>query len=95
MSADPHGGLRHPPAPVAQPGRALQHPRKLVLTLPLPRGNVAVAAGGVTVSAVVVGLARVVFRRRRARLGRRRRKELRRSVVGTRSFLVDVHLLGR
>ena len=97
MSADPshNGGLRHAPVPVAQPARALEPPRKLVLALPLPRGSVAVAAGSVTVSAVVVGLARAVFRRRRARLRRRGRKELRRSVVGTRSFLVDVHLLGR
>jgi hypothetical protein len=97
MSDDPShdGGLRHAPVPVAQPARAVEHPRKLVLALPLPRGTIAVTAGSVTVSAVVIGLARAVFRRRRARLGRRRRKELRRSVVGTRSFLVDVHLLGR
>jgi|SRR6185503_1640595 len=98
MSADPshNGGLRHAPVPVAQPARALEHPpRKLVLALPLPRGTLVVAAGSVTVSAVVVGLTRALFRRRRARLRRRGRKELRRSVVGTRSFLVDVHLLGR
>jgi len=29
------------------------------------------------------------------KVGRRRRKEIQRSVVATRSFLVDVHLLGR
>jgi hypothetical protein len=40
-------------------------------------------------------LARALRGRRRARVGRRRRRELRRTVVGTRSFLVDVHLLGR
>jgi hypothetical protein len=97
MSANPshNGGLRNAPVPVAQPARALEHPRKLVLALPLPRGTLAVAAGSVTVSAVVVGVARALFRRRRARMRRRGRKELRRSVVGTRSFLVDVHLLGR
>jgi hypothetical protein len=97
MSADPtqNGGLHHPPVPVAGPTRALEQPRKLMLALPLPRGPVAVAAGGLTVSAVVVSLARILRRRRRARLTRRGRKELRRSVVGTRSFLVDVHLLGR
>jgi hypothetical protein len=97
MSADPshNGGLRHAPVPVARPARALEQPRKLVLALPLPRGSLAVAAGGVTVSAVFVAVARVLRRRRRARLGRRGRKEMRRSVVGTRSFLVDVHLLGR
>ena len=97
MSADPttNGGLRHAPVPVARPARALEQPRKLVLALPIPRGPIAVAAGSVTLSAVLVGLTRALRRRRRARLGRRGRKELRRSVVGTRSFLVDVHLLGR
>jgi hypothetical protein len=97
MSADPthNGGLTHAPVAVARPARALEHSRKLVLALPLPRGTVAVAVVGLTVSAVLVSLARVLRRRRRARVGRRGRKELRRSVVGTRSFLVDVHLLGR
>jgi hypothetical protein len=97
MSADPshNGGLTHAPVPVARPGQTLEPSRKLVLALPLPRGPVAIAAGSVTVSAVLVGLTRVLRRRRRAKLGRRGRKELRRSVVGTRSFLVDVHLLGR
>jgi hypothetical protein len=97
MSADPtqNGGLHNPPVPVARPVRALEHPRKLVLALPLPRGPVALAAGGLTASAVLVSLTRVLRRRRKSRLGRRGRKELRRSVVGTRSFLVDVHLLGR
>ncbi len=97
MSADPshNVGLRHPPVPVARPARALEQPRKLILALPLPRGPVAVAAGGLTASAIMVSLARVLRRRRKARLSRRGRKELRRSVVGTRSFLVDVHLLGR
>jgi hypothetical protein len=97
MSADPshNGGLVHAPVPVAKPNRTLEQQRKLVLALPLPRGSVAVAAGGLTASAVVLSMVRVLRRRRRARLGRRGRKEMRRSVVGTRSFLVDVHLLGR
>jgi hypothetical protein len=55
----------------------------------------ALAAGGVTASAVLVALTRRLRRRRHAQVGRRGRRELRRSVVGTRSFLVDVHLLGR
>jgi hypothetical protein len=97
MSADPthNGGLRQAPVPVVRPLQAIEPSRKLVLALPLPRGPVAVAAGSVTASALLVGLTRALRRRRRARLGRRGRKELRRSVVGTRSFLVDVHLLGR
>jgi len=52
-------------------------------------------ASGVTAGAVMVALVRAIRGRRRARIGRRRRRELRRTVVGTRSFLVDVHLLGR
>ena len=97
MSADPshNGGLTHAPVPVARPSRALEQPRKLVLALPLPRGSLAVAVGGMTISAVVVACARLLRRRRRVKVGRRGRKELRRSVVGTRSFLVDVPLLGR
>jgi hypothetical protein len=97
MSADPthNGGLVHAPVPVTPPAGAIDRSRKLVLALPLPRGSVAVAAGGLTASAVLVSVVRVLRRRRRARLGRRGRREMRRSVVGTRSFLVDVHLLGR
>ena len=97
MPADPstNGGLRHAPVPVARPAHSLEQPRKLVLALPLPSGSLAAAAGGLTVSALVVGVVRVLTRRRRAKVGRRGRRELRRSVVGTRSFLVDVHLLGR
>jgi hypothetical protein len=74
---------------------ALEPRRRLLLALPLPRGPAAVAAGGVTAGAVVVALAHAIRSRRRARVGRRRRRELRRTVVGTRSFLVDVHLLGK
>jgi hypothetical protein len=94
MSASTNGELKNAPVPVARPVTALEPRRRLVLALPLPRGPVAVA-GGVTAGAVMLALARVLRGRRRARLGRRRRKELRRTVVGTRSFLVDVHLLGR
>lgn len=93
-AASSNGGLKNPPVPVARPVTALAQRRRLLLALPLPRGPVAVA-GGVTAGAVVLALARVIRGRRRARVGRRRRRELRRTVVGTRSFLVDVHLLGR
>ena len=93
-SASSNGGLTSAPVPVARPVRALEPRRKLMLALPLPRGPAAVA-GGVTAGAVVVALARALRTRRRARISRRRRRELRRTVVGTRSFLVDVHLLGR
>ena len=94
-SASSNGELRNAPVPVSRPIRALEQRRKVLLALPLPRGPVAVAAGGVTAGAVMVALARAIRGRRRGRIGRRRRRELRRTVVGTRSFLVDVHLLGR
>jgi len=72
---------------------AIEPRRRLLLTVPLPRGPVAVAATGVTAGAVLVAFARALRGRRRARLSRKRGRELRRTVVGTRSFLVDVHLL--
>jgi hypothetical protein len=90
-----NGELRNAPVPVARPVASLEPRRRLLLALPLPRGPVAVAAGGVTAGAVLVGIARALRGRRRARLARRRRQELRRTIVGTRSFLVDVHLLGK
>jgi len=89
-----NGELRNAPVPVAQPVKALEPQRRLLLALPLPRGPVAVAASGVTAGAVLVAIARIIRGRRGVRLGRRR-GEVRRTVVGTRSFLVDVHLLGR
>jgi len=89
-----NGELRNAPVPVAQPVKALEPQRRLLLALPLPRGPVAVAASGVTAGAVLVAIARIIRGRRGMRLGRRR-GEVRRTVVGTRSFLVDVHLLGR
>ena len=94
-SASSNGELGNAPVPISPPATALEQRRRLLLALPLPRGPVAVAAGGVTAGAVLVTLMRAVRGRRRARAGRRRRRELRRTVVGTRSFLVDVHLLGR
>jgi hypothetical protein len=93
-AASSNGELKNAPVPVARPVTALEQRRRLLLALPLPRGSVAVA-GGVTAGAVMVALVRAIRGRRRARVGRRRRRELRRTVVGTRSFLVDVHLLGR
>lgn len=89
-----NGELRNAPVPVAQPVKALEPRRRLLLALPLPRGPVALAASGVTAGAVLVAIARIIRGRRGVRLGRRR-GEVRRTVVGTRSFLVDVHLLGR
>ena len=93
-AASTNGELKNAPVPVARPVTALEPRRRLLLALPLPRGPIAVA-GGVTAGAVVIAFLRAFRGRRRVRAGRRRRRELRRTVVGTRSFLVDVHLLGR
>ena len=89
-----NGQLEHAPVPVAEPVRALV-PRKRFLPAVIPTGQVAVAAGSFAAGAVVLVTTRAVRSRRSLRRGRKRRKEVQRSVVGTRSFLVDIHLLGR
>ena len=99
MSDDPaqRGARARPRA--GRAGRCARSSRgaALLLALPLPRGPVAVAAGGVDGRrrAGRDSCARCAAAAR-ARVGAAAaRSELRRSVVGTRSFLVDVHLLGR
>jgi hypothetical protein len=89
------GELERAPLPAARDPRALEPRRRLLLSLPLPRSPVVVAAGGLTAGAAVLTIVRALRHRRRAQLRRGRRKEIQRSVVATRSFLVDVHLLGR
>lgn len=93
-AASSNGELRDAPLPVARPVTALEPRRRLLLALPLPRGSVAVAAGGVTAGALVVTILRAIRGRRRMRMGRHRRRDMRR-IAATRSFLVDVHLLGK
>jgi hypothetical protein len=56
---------------------------------------VTAAAGGLTAGAVLVTLLRILSRRRTPRVGRRRGKDLRKSAIASRSFLVDVHVLDR
>jgi hypothetical protein len=89
-----NGQLEHPPVPAAAPVRAIE-PRRRFLPVALAPAPVAIATGGFAAGAAVLAIARAVRSRRRLRLGRKRRKEVQRSVVATRSFLVDVHLLGR
>jgi hypothetical protein len=88
--------MDHTPMPVAEPVRAVpeQGPR-LMVALPLPRSPVTAAAGGLTAGAVLVTLVRILSRRRMPSMGRRRRKDLRRNAIASRSFLVDVHVLDR
>lgn len=91
-----NGQLEHVPVPVAQPVRPIERRPRATIALPLPRSPVTAAAGGLTAGAVVVTLLRALVGRgggRKARVAARRRRELQRSVVASRSFLVDVHLL--
>jgi hypothetical protein len=89
-----NGQLEHPPVPVAQPARPVAQRSRLMVALPLPRSPVTAAAGGLTAGALFVTLIRVLTRRRQTPFARRRgRKGLERSIAGSRSFLVDVHLL--
>ena len=61
---------------------------------PLPAPIVA-AAGGLVAGFATVVLARLLRARRGVRLGRRARRTLPREIAGSRSFLVDVHMLRR
>jgi len=82
------------PVPVAAPVRAIERRRSFLPAIRLPRGPAALAAGGI-VSLIAVLALRSVGQRRTVKTGRRRRKAPTRNIVGTRSFLVDVHVLGR
>ena len=81
--------------PVAQPVRPVPERSRMMIALPLPKSPVTAAAGGLTAGAVFVTLVRILSRRRIPRAGSRRRRSLQRDVVATRSFLVDVHMLGK
>jgi hypothetical protein len=89
-----NGAIDHAPVPVAEPVRPLAERSRLMVALPLPRSPVTAAAGGLTAGAALVTLVRILSRRRVPRVGRRRRN-LRRNAVASRSFLVDVHVLDR
>jgi hypothetical protein len=94
-----NGALDHTPVPVpvAEPVRTVsERGPRLMVALPLPRSPVAAAAGGLTAGAALVALVRILSSSRRHGVtGRRRRKDLRRNAVASRSFLVDVHVLDR
>jgi hypothetical protein len=91
--------VRHLPVPVTVPEARLVEPgqaqleRPFLSSLPAP---VLAAAGGFLVGVATWVLVRVIRRDRRtpaATRGRRGRRGV--EVAGTRSFLVDVHLLKR
>ena len=88
------GELARPAVPVAEPVRPVESRSRVMVAVPIPRSPVTAAAGGLTAGAVFVTLVRILSRRGLPRTSRRRRPS-QRSVVASRSFLVDVHMLGR
>jgi hypothetical protein len=98
LSVDPaiNGELEHRSLPAAAPVRVIEPRGRLLPALPLS-GSLVAAAGGFLAGAVALATMRAFRTRRMLRRGRRRagKEVLTRNVVATRSFLVDVHLLGR
>jgi hypothetical protein len=99
MSAHPtsNGELEHASLPAAGPVRVLEPRNRLLPALPI--SNALVAIGGSFLAGVAAfATLRVLRTRRRMRRSvvKGARKELiTRRVVAKRSFLVDVHLLGK
>jgi hypothetical protein len=98
MSVDPtiNGELEHAALPAAGPVRVLEPRRRLLPALPI--SNELVAAGGGFLAGVAALLTlRVLRTRRRLRRTAKSggRDLITRRSVAKRSFLVDVHLLGK
>jgi hypothetical protein len=91
-----NGELRYAPVRIVPPGQGLEPVQRLLPALPVS-GNAVVAAAGFVAGAAALATLRAARTRRQLRRGRKKsgRAIERRRVVGTRSFLVDVHLLGR
>jgi hypothetical protein len=89
------GQLERAPMPVAEPVRPVSERSRVLVALPLPKSPITAAAGGLTAGAIFVTLIRVLSRRRAPRARSRTRRALQRDAVASRSFLVDVHVLGR
>lgn len=89
-----NGELRYPPVRARSP--ALSARQRFLPAVPLSNATIA-AASGFVAGAVALATLRAARARRRLRKGRKRgRRDLQtRSVLATRSFLVDVHLLER
>ena len=98
MSFDPtaNGELEPASLPAAGPVRVLEPTRRLLPALPISRALV-VASGGFVAGLVALVSLRALRTRRRLRgLHRGKDKQLvTRRIVGKRSFLIDVHLLGK
>jgi hypothetical protein len=87
-----NGDLDHAALPAAGPVRVLERQRRLLPALALPNA-LAVASGGFLAGVVALATFRALRTRRAIRRGRKGKAALTRTVVGKRSFLVDVHLL--
>jgi hypothetical protein len=90
-----NGELERRSLPAAGPVRVIEARVRALPALPLSR--TLTATGGFVAGATALAIVRALRTRRMLRRGRRRarREVLTRNVVATRSFLVDVHLLGR
>jgi hypothetical protein len=91
-----NGEVVHATLPVPRPTPPPARRPELLPGLPLPTSALAAAGGFVAGAATLITL-RVARRSRLLPGGRRRARRAlqKRNVVATRSFLVDVHLLGR
>ena len=97
MSADPrtNGELEPAALPAAGPVRVIEPRRRFLPALPIPNALVAVG-GGFLAGFVAIATLRAMRGRRVLRRGRKAGKDqVTRRVVAKRSFLVDVHLLGK
>jgi hypothetical protein len=97
VSVDPtiNGELDRASLPAAGPVRVVESRRDLLPALPLPQGLVVAGAGFVAGLAALVTMRALRGRRIRRRRSSDRKELVTRKVVAKRSFLVDVHLLGR
>jgi hypothetical protein len=91
-----NGELRYAPVRIVPRSQALEPVQRLLPELRLSSSAV-VAGAGFLAGAAALATVRAARTRRQLKRGRKRsgRAIERRRVVGTRSFLVDVHLLGR
>jgi hypothetical protein len=91
-----NGELSYPPVRARWPAQALSARQRFLPAIPLSNATIA-AASGFVAGAVTLATLRAARTRRRLRKGRKRgRRDLQtRSVLATRSVLVDVHLLER
>jgi hypothetical protein len=91
-----NGELRYAPVRIAPRAQVLEPVQRLLPELRLSSNTLAAGAGFLA-GAAAIATVRAARTRRRLKRGHKRsgRAIERRSVVATRSFLVDVHLLGR